>query len=382
VIEGLDRGERRVIWPMRRAKHLRVAVPASAASLSLLAAGVFGLACTQATAGHKPLRSDSAQPCHFERTFDATHFQKGNLHTHTLQSDGDSDPRAVITWYRSSGYNFLSLTDHNVLTHPATFHDFEDPEFVLLPGEEVTMTGAGKQVHVNAICINQQVPAFAFPTQAEALVYAVQAIRVQNGVAIVNHPNFDAALSLADITGAGAQLLEIQSGHPYVFTNGQNGRPSHEALWDGALSQGDHLAGVGVDDVHQLARCADPAAYAGRAWIQTFNDRADRPAICESLRRGDLYTSTGPTLRRIRVDAHDYGVWPGFAGASVEFIGQNGRVISAVGPLTAEGSAHASAAIAAGADGAASGAAYLRAVVTAPDGTKAWTPAVFVVDDP
>ena len=43
-------------------------------------------------------------------------WYKGNLHTHTLNSDGDSTPHEVATWYREHGYQFLVLTDHNHLT--------------------------------------------------------------------------------------------------------------------------------------------------------------------------------------------------------------------------------------------------------------------------
>ncbi len=41
---------------------------------------------------------------------------KGNLHTHTLWSDGNDFPDMVAEWYRTRGYNFLALSDHNVLS--------------------------------------------------------------------------------------------------------------------------------------------------------------------------------------------------------------------------------------------------------------------------
>ena len=46
----------------------------------------------------------------------ALHWYKGNTHTHTLNSDGDSTPDDVVRWYREHGYRFLVLTDHNYLT--------------------------------------------------------------------------------------------------------------------------------------------------------------------------------------------------------------------------------------------------------------------------
>ena len=42
-------------------------------------------------------------------------WYKGNTHTHTLESDGDSTPEEVTRWYQERGYQFLVLSDHNVL---------------------------------------------------------------------------------------------------------------------------------------------------------------------------------------------------------------------------------------------------------------------------
>src|SRR5581483_12014677 len=46
----------------------------------------------------------------------APRWWKGNIHTHTFWSDGDDFPEMVAEWYRTHGYNFLALTDHNVLS--------------------------------------------------------------------------------------------------------------------------------------------------------------------------------------------------------------------------------------------------------------------------
>src|SRR5688500_15520765 len=42
-------------------------------------------------------------------------WYKGNLHTHSLWSDGDAYPEVIIDWYKKHGYNFLALSDHNVV---------------------------------------------------------------------------------------------------------------------------------------------------------------------------------------------------------------------------------------------------------------------------
>ena len=45
-----------------------------------------------------------------------TRWFRGNLHTHTLWSDGNDFPEMVVDWYRQQGaYHFLALSDHNVI---------------------------------------------------------------------------------------------------------------------------------------------------------------------------------------------------------------------------------------------------------------------------
>lgn len=47
---------------------------------------------------------------------DGHFWWRGNLHTHTLWSDGDQFPEVVTQWYVQNGYHFLTLSDHNILS--------------------------------------------------------------------------------------------------------------------------------------------------------------------------------------------------------------------------------------------------------------------------
>ncbi|MBA4058563.1 MAG: histidinol-phosphatase, partial [Marivirga sp.] len=46
---------------------------------------------------------------------DSRNWYKGNLHTHSYWSDGDEYPEMIMDWYKSKGYNFVALSDHNIL---------------------------------------------------------------------------------------------------------------------------------------------------------------------------------------------------------------------------------------------------------------------------
>jgi len=316
--------------------------------------------------------ADEPHTPRFERTFDMAAFLKGNLHTHTNRSDGDSPPEDAIAWYRRHGYAFLAITDHNRLTEARSFASLQDDSFRLLNGEELTMKGGGHQVHVNALCTHSRIGGGTFHSAAEALAWATARVSAQGGVAIVNHPNFDRGLVAADLLASeGAPLLEVMSGHPYVYSLGSATRPSHEAMWDAALSGGERMMGVAVDDVHHLRVDADPPAYAGRAWVQVSATRNDPAVICDALKKGELYASTGISLERVRVSETTYSVWPAEAGAIVHFYGNEGRLLATRGPLGADEEASYDVS---------SGDGYVRAKVLAVDESAAWAPAVFATD--
>ncbi|HAW94886.1 MAG TPA: histidinol-phosphatase, partial [Phycisphaerales bacterium] len=46
---------------------------------------------------------------------DDTRWYRGNTHTHTLWSDGDAPPEHAVKWYVDNDYDFLVLSDHNVM---------------------------------------------------------------------------------------------------------------------------------------------------------------------------------------------------------------------------------------------------------------------------
>src|SRR5678815_199323 len=84
-------------------------------------------------------------------------WYKGNTHTHTLNSDGDSTPDDVVRWYREHGYQFVVLTDHNFLTNVDALNALHgaDQQFLVVKGEEVTQTVASRPIHVNGLDVNQ-----------------------------------------------------------------------------------------------------------------------------------------------------------------------------------------------------------------------------------
>src|SRR5512139_4234426 len=88
-----------------------------------------------------------------------TRWYKGNTHTHTINSDGDSTPDEVVRWYRTHGYQFLVLSDHNYLTSVDglnVLHGARD-KFLVVRGEEVTDRFGDLSLHINGLDVAREI---------------------------------------------------------------------------------------------------------------------------------------------------------------------------------------------------------------------------------
>ena len=264
-------------------------------------------------------------------------WYKGNTHTHTLNSDGDSTPDEVVRWYRDQRYHFLVLTDHNYLTSVDGLNAVHGAaeKFLVIRGEEVTSSVASKAVHVNGLNVDSLVKHSTASSIVAAAQENVDGIRRANGVPHINHPNFTWAMTPDDLRQVQrTKLFEIYNGHPQVNNDGGGGAPSLDDMWDRILTSGRLLFGVAVDDAHHFKRPGDPTASGpGRGWIFVRADRLDARAIVDAIERGDFYASTGVELASyeatgtgvaLKVKATTYSRY------RVQFIGPGGKVLAEV----------------------------------------------------
>jgi hypothetical protein len=299
-------------------------------------------------------------------------WYKGNTHTHTVNSDGDSTPDEVVRWYREHGYQFLVLTDHNYLTSVEglnAIHGALD-KFIVIPGEEVTSRSDDKPVHVNGLALREQVAPPAPGTVFDMLQRSVDGIRAAAGVPHVNHPNFGWAITADDLARLErTRLFEIFNGHPQVNGLGGGGAPSLEEMWDRVLSSGKLMFGLAVDDAHYFKRPGDPAVPGpGRGWVYVRAPQLEGRTIVEALERGEFYASTGVELADYRASEREVVVdvrataWSKYR---IQFIGRDGRVLD-------EQTSPKATYVIRGGEG------YVRARVIESNGGLAWTQPIAV----
>ena len=300
-----------------------------------------------------------------------TSWFKGNTHTHTLESDGDSSPEYVVRWYKEHGYNFLVLSDHDVLTDPAQLSHLTDSDFILIPGEEVSSSYESHPVHVNGLNLRGLVDPRTGATLVATIQNNVDAIREVEGVPHINHPNYRWAFGAEELAQIeNDRLLEIYNGHPAVHNEGGGGFPSLEEIWDVLLTGGKRIYGIAVDDAHSFqGEFSADRSNPGRGWISVRARSLDAAEIMQQLEAGQFYASTGVRLADVvtEEDRFEIHIAPreDFRYTTT-FIGSGGRVLSVSSEnpavYTLQGSER-----------------YVRAKVTDSRGDAAWVQPVFII---
>ena len=309
---------------------------------------------------------------------------KGNTHSHTLNSDGDSPPEVVVRWYRENGYQFLVVTDHEFITDPAPLNrEFGVPGgFLVIAGQEVTQILADsthpdgrRQAHVNGINVSRVTRPLGGASVAESYANNFAAIRAAGGIPQLNHPNWRWSVRLADMLALpDSTLFELRNGHPGINAQGGtddagNVALSAEALWDSLLTRGKVIFGVGTDDSHYFTRPWDrTAARPGQAWVVVRAAELTPEAIVRALRGGQFYTSTGVELEDYHAEPRSVVLTIARRGDTryrTEFIGRGGRVLRVVNGLAARYQMR-------GNEG------YVRARITDSNGLQAFTQPVMV----
>ena len=290
-------------------------------------------------------------------------WYKGNLHTHSLWSDGDDFPDMIVRWYVENDYQFLALTDHNVLSEGQRwmsakaitkrggddvikkYHDamgelveirdradgegkevrlrtfaecetqFAKPgSFLLMQGEEISDKVDGAPLHLNATNLKNVLTPAGGVSMREAMranlrAAKLQANRLKREILVhLNHPNFGWAVSAEDLAAVTEErFFEVYNGHPAVNHLGDAEHPSVETIWDIANTirtsalDAPPLFGLATDDCHYYhgRKGSQPV----RGWIMVKSAELTADSILKSINAGDFYASSGVELEHFSFDA-------------------------------------------------------------------------------
>lgn len=296
---------------------------------------------------------------------DSARWWKGNLHTHSLWSDGDDFPEMIAELYQTNGYHFLAFTEHNTLhttnkwvnvetgrgakaafpkyaaRWPRDWIEtragkdghtevrlkfmseyrgkFEQPDrFLILQSEEITDRWKTAPIHMNAHNLREVIKPRGGESVVEVLQNNLASVleqRQRTGQPMfphVNHPNFGLAITPEELLQVrDIRFFELFNGHPTVWNNGTNRTPSMDRLWDIVLTR--RLAelkypvvyGLGTDDGHHYHTNAIGRSNPLRGWVWVRAAQLTPGSLIAALEAGDFYSSSGVQLRELRQSARE-----------------------------------------------------------------------------
>jgi len=218
---------------------------------------------------------------------------RGDLHCHTVYSDGDGWPQEMLLRAADAGLDFLGVTDHNNIAHQPAYGPGGDGLPIVVPGVEVTTYGG----HWNAWGTDRWWE-FREP-EPRAVERAMRAAAESGAVTSVCHPK---------PFGPPWEYARAEGFHAVEVWNGPWPRQNVDAVafWEDRLRRGERRAALGGSDTHYLHR-RDPDPRHSQSlgspttWVQV-GDRSTLNAILAALREGRAFVSESPRGPQLYLD--------------------------------------------------------------------------------
>jgi predicted metal-dependent phosphoesterase TrpH len=219
---------------------------------------------------------------------DGIKWYKGNLHTHTTQSDGRIAPSDAEKLYKDNGYDFIAFTDHWKFTESRT----SECGILRISGCEfdVGPNAADGIYHIVGVGMNESIDVAKLKDIKKSLSaqQLIDAINASGGAAILAHPawSLNAPHQIKLLQGlAAAEIYNSVSAPPW------NCRPYSGVIIDRLATEQCRIPCVAVDDTHfyESEKC--------KSYVWVKADELTESAIITALKSGDFISSQAPFFK-------------------------------------------------------------------------------------
>ena len=211
-------------------------------------------------------------------------WYRGELHSHTVHSDGRDTVAQLVAAARHYQLDFLALTDHFTTAAWSEFELLSDQNLCLMRGLEIT----GHRGHANLHGLREWIDPFIDEPQRWNINDAARAVHDQGGLFCVNHAfALDLGWRYHEFDWNLCDAMEIY----HHFEGEMN--TAQLALWDEHLRAGRRITGVAGTDTHDAHRGRHRL---GQVTTVVYAQSLEPDALIAGLRAGCAYVTMGPTL--------------------------------------------------------------------------------------
>jgi len=238
----------------------------------------------------------------YELSFTPKHLLllKGDLHTHTLASDGVLTVEEFAQHALRHGLDFLAITDHNQMVSADSLPQL--PGFTLIPGIEWTHY----QGHANFLGVDRPYDEPFLANSLEEVQARFNSAHARRALITINHPFDEICPFLFDMNSLPFDCLEIWNG-PMRESNLRA-----VGLWQSMLMAGKKVPICGGSDYHRDHLFIMP----GGPTTCVYAMSASPADILSGLRQGHAYITFSPNGPTLEITAGD-----AIPGDSVPFSG-------------------------------------------------------------
>lgn len=248
---------------------------------------------------------------------DTGNWYKGNIHSHTTNSDGKLRPEQSVKLYKSYGYNFLCFTEHDRYTDYRK--KFNTDDFIIIPGIEASVyfinfktKSIEKLHHMNGILGTSEMQAAAprglfkhrqrlIPrivykewNGAEEAERLAEKLYSHGCLVMYNHPVWSRAEPEEFMHTKNLWALEVFN----YNTENECSLGIDTRDWDTMLGKNTFILGAATDDNHNSGEFDD--ACGGYIMVQA--DELTHDSIVSSMLKGCFYSSSGPGIYNWGID--------------------------------------------------------------------------------
>ena len=220
-------------------------------------------------------------------TYKSLRLLKGDLHAHTLASDGVLTAEELGQVALRHGLDFLAITDHNQMVTAAALPRV--PGLTLIPGVEWTHY----QGHANFLGVDRPYDAPFAANTLEEVRLRFESARQRGALITINHPCEGALGFSFPLDALPFDCLEVWNG-PMRESNLQA-----VGLWQSLLAAGKKVPICGGSDYHRDS----PFQFLGGPTTCVYAMSAGPSDILAALREGHAYITFAPDGPRLELHA-------------------------------------------------------------------------------
>ncbi len=221
-------------------------------------------------------------------------FYKGNMHTHSTNSDGTHTPQEVCVAYRDKGYDFLVVTDHFMERYNWPITDtsgYRSAGFTTLIGAELhaPQTELGELWHIIAIGLPLDFKPLCDDEAGPEIARRAYDTGAFIGIA---HPSWSGLTHNDARSIPFAHAIEIFNYGSVVELDRGYDWPFLDTLLNGNW----RINGYAADDAHKLTH-----DWLG-GWVMVESPDLEPDNLLDSLKQGCYYSSHGPEIYDIHIE--------------------------------------------------------------------------------